>query len=403
MAPYEDWNKVDEDEDDELQDTSVRLLQFFGVSAKTLNAPSDFWGPTRHSPICHWLLWVNASRPWRSKERRHKDFPSAYCPWNRHGISEAESSRRAEWYCWNIALQHREPLSPFPFSCLVNEHMKVPKKWEYGTWSHGVQKRNLRLPTGGTDWCPKDTESCPTSSWWVNLPPSKRFLSSYILLSFARMHPEARHNHEWLRYEFPPGKKQVPLGDVFTSCNWALRDGWEYIYSKITLSSLNNNLIQSSQIWHQTCILYYWWRRPSPWREECSTCYVGSNDPSGMSGAWSYLHDASMVFTGLDSSGCTSRTILHKYGREAIWPYKVLFGAISSSTILIQNSYLMHCKGYSKPFPWGRLWTEWWPALWRHIRFSHRWPSCANALPRNAKTLTLQYRIWAGRRFCDRC
>lgn len=26
MAPYDDWNKLDEEEDEELQDTSVRML-----------------------------------------------------------------------------------------------------------------------------------------------------------------------------------------------------------------------------------------------------------------------------------------------------------------------------------------------------------------------------------------
>ncbi len=28
MAPYDDWNKVDDDEDEELQDTSVSLASF---------------------------------------------------------------------------------------------------------------------------------------------------------------------------------------------------------------------------------------------------------------------------------------------------------------------------------------------------------------------------------------
>lgn len=40
------------------------------------------------------------------------------------------------------------------------------------------------------------------------------------------MYSEARDNHEWLRYEFPPSEHRVPIGDVFTSCNWAIRDGY---------------------------------------------------------------------------------------------------------------------------------------------------------------------------------
>lgn len=30
--------------------------------------------------------------------------------------------------------------------------------------------------------------------------------------------------------QFPPTEKRVPIGDVFTSCNWILRDGYGYIF-----------------------------------------------------------------------------------------------------------------------------------------------------------------------------
>jgi len=33
MAPYDDWNKLDEDEDEELQDSSVRALPFDRIVA----------------------------------------------------------------------------------------------------------------------------------------------------------------------------------------------------------------------------------------------------------------------------------------------------------------------------------------------------------------------------------
>ena len=36
---------------------------------------------------------------------------------------------------------------------------------------------------------------------------------------------DARSDPEYLRTRFPPLKGQVPLGDVFTSCNWVIRDG----------------------------------------------------------------------------------------------------------------------------------------------------------------------------------
>jgi ATP-dependent DNA helicase 2 subunit 1 len=36
---------------------------------------------------------------------------------------------------------------------------------------------------------------------------------------------DARSDPEYLRSRFPPSKEQVPLGDVFTSCNWVVREG----------------------------------------------------------------------------------------------------------------------------------------------------------------------------------
>lgn len=36
---------------------------------------------------------------------------------------------------------------------------------------------------------------------------------------------DARSDPGYLRTQFPPSKEQAPLGDVFTCCNWAIRDG----------------------------------------------------------------------------------------------------------------------------------------------------------------------------------
>ncbi|KAF9790330.1 SPOC like C-terminal domain-containing protein, partial [Thelephora terrestris] len=36
---------------------------------------------------------------------------------------------------------------------------------------------------------------------------------------------DARSDPRYLKSQFPPSKEQTPLGDVFTSCNWVIRDG----------------------------------------------------------------------------------------------------------------------------------------------------------------------------------
>ena len=41
----------------------------------------------------------------------------------------------------------------------------------------------------------------------------------------SRKTTDARSDPEYLRTQFPPSKEQAPLGDVFTCCNWVIRDG----------------------------------------------------------------------------------------------------------------------------------------------------------------------------------
>ena len=36
---------------------------------------------------------------------------------------------------------------------------------------------------------------------------------------------DARSDFEYLKTQFPPSNGQAPLGDVFISCNWVIRDG----------------------------------------------------------------------------------------------------------------------------------------------------------------------------------
>lgn len=48
-------------------------------------------------------------------------------------------------------------------------------------------------------------------------------VSAYSMICFK----EARENPGLLRDTFPPvQEKKVPMGDVFTSCNWVMRDGF---------------------------------------------------------------------------------------------------------------------------------------------------------------------------------
>lgn len=51
-----------------------------------------------------------------------------------------------------------------------------------------------------------------------------RLIVLYFAVRFTTT-TDARSNPEYLRTQFPSLEGQVPLGDIFTSCNWVIRDG----------------------------------------------------------------------------------------------------------------------------------------------------------------------------------
>jgi hypothetical protein len=77
------------------------------------------------------------------------------------------------------------------------------------------------------------TNPCPSST-----PP--RFLTSInslmvcllfafslsTIISITRHVSEARDNPDLLSEDYPSTDKHIPVGDLFTSCNWVLRDGY---------------------------------------------------------------------------------------------------------------------------------------------------------------------------------
>ena len=58
--------------------------------------------------------------------------------------------------------------------------------------------------------------------------------------------PEARENPEMLREEFPPMiNKRMPVGDVFTSCNWVMRDGCVAPFHEFAAHGINLTYLRS--------------------------------------------------------------------------------------------------------------------------------------------------------------
>jgi ATP-dependent DNA helicase 2 subunit 1 len=51
---------------------------------------------------------------------------------------------------------------------------------------------------------------------------------------------EARDHPDLLSEEYPPTDKHIPVGDLFTSCNWVLRDG--YVDFKFSYCAAESNV-----------------------------------------------------------------------------------------------------------------------------------------------------------------
>lgn len=67
----------------------------------------------------------------------------------------------------------------------------------------------------------------------------------------------AQEDPEELRKEFPPlTDKRVPMGDVFNSCNWVMRDGWVAV---IFLEGKTKSFYKGAQDSDEAHFLDYWW------------------------------------------------------------------------------------------------------------------------------------------------
>jgi hypothetical protein len=81
------------------------------------------------------------------------------------------------------------------------------------------QEEHFPIPTDITSRCPQDPGIDPIIRWFV------------VLVDLCQPYTQtgmkvAREDPNELKTTFPPlTGKRVAMGDVFTSCNWVLRDG----------------------------------------------------------------------------------------------------------------------------------------------------------------------------------
>ena len=197
MPPYDDWNRLDDEEDDELQDFSVSLarrVQSQLTRTQQLESRKDVilfcidCSPTMHElredpayedvQTCHLFAALEAAMQIQKKKVV---------------VGPNDSI--------GILLFNTVGHSPCPTPSFFNPVKTRQANTNRGQGSEIKKNTYLYQPIGPID--------APT------------------IKNLMRLLESARENPGKLREEFPPLEgKRVATGDVFTSCNWVLRDGF---------------------------------------------------------------------------------------------------------------------------------------------------------------------------------
>ncbi|KAI0294877.1 SPOC like C-terminal domain-containing protein [Multifurca ochricompacta] len=162
MPPYDDWNKLDEEEDEELQDTS--------------------YFERKHDVI---LFAIDCSESMLAlrDDPNHEDAKTS------HLLSALDAA---------VQIQKRK--------VVVGPYDSV------GIMLYNTARRNENGP--GSD-IKKGT--------YVYQPMST--INATTIIDLTQLVDEAHDNLDLLNEEYPSTEKHIPVGDLFTSCNWVLRDG----------------------------------------------------------------------------------------------------------------------------------------------------------------------------------
>ncbi|TFK50167.1 ku70-like protein [Heliocybe sulcata] len=164
MAPYEEWNRIDEDEEEELQDTS--------------------WLEGKRDVI---LFCIDCSDSMLElyDDPTYEDLKTC------HLYSALEAA---------MQIQKRKVLVG-PNDAVGILLFNTTRKNESTSQGSEIKRNNFIYQSIAQISAPK-------------------------VMELMQLLDAAREDPEYLRNEFPPvAGKRVPMGDVFTSCNWALRDG----------------------------------------------------------------------------------------------------------------------------------------------------------------------------------
>ncbi|KAJ2913757.1 hypothetical protein MD484_g6661, partial [Candolleomyces efflorescens] len=163
MSAYGDWNKIDEEDDEELQDTSM------------------FEGKRDVILFC---IDCSESMLQLYDDPKYEDVKTC------HLFAALEAAMQIE----------KKKIIVGPNDSVGIMLFNTTRKSENGGYASEIKKGTY-------------------------LFQSISLLSAPKVQEIIQLLDDAREDPEELRNQFPPTEKRIPMGDVFTSCNWILRDG----------------------------------------------------------------------------------------------------------------------------------------------------------------------------------
>ncbi|TEB31595.1 Ku DNA-binding complex, Ku70 subunit [Coprinellus micaceus] len=163
MAPYDEWNKIEEEDDEELQDTSLyegkRDVILFAIDCSESMLQQYEHPEYENLQTCHLYMALEAAMQIEKRK---------------------------------IIAGPRDSVGIMLFN--------TTRKSEGGGYASEIKQGTY-------------------------LYQSISLLSAPKVQEIIRLLEDTRENPSELESQFPPTEKRVPMGDVFTSCNWILRDG----------------------------------------------------------------------------------------------------------------------------------------------------------------------------------
>lgn len=185
------------------------------------------WRKERCDFVLYWLFWIYAWAPRWPRLWGCQDLSYVQGFGSSNANTEAKDNCGSEWLCRYHAFQYSEIPCPNIQGQTQWHRAFKTRRTENGRIEVSELKRNTFV------FQPISPLSAPKVQELIQI--LEGLWRVFFIPSNSNFVKAARENMDELRDTFPPlPGKRMPMGDVFTSCNWILRDGFVMFFYPYT-------------------------------------------------------------------------------------------------------------------------------------------------------------------------